>query len=118
MRHGLISKAQFILCLVLASALVAPSLWSSTSHGRLAKEAFPQSPDAVTGQSSTLLPDGRLLLLGGENSNGAVSTAAIRDPRTGVATNLKRGLLHARFGHTATLLPNGMVLIFGGTDVL
>ena len=75
-----------------------------------------QSADAVTGQSSTLLPSGQLLLLGGENSEGAVSTAALKDRKTGVITTLKHGLLHARAGHTATLLPDGMVLILGGMD--
>lgn len=66
--------------------------------------------------SSTLLPDGRWLLLGGSGPQGPVSTATLKDPVTGVVTVLPSGLLHARTGHTATLLPNGAVLIFGGAD--
>jgi len=71
----------------------------------------------LPGQSATLLPDGRLLLIGGEGLQGPVATAAILNPQSGVITTLQSGLHQARAWHTATLLPNGTVLVFGGIDV-
>jgi RHS repeat-associated protein len=68
----------------------------------------------ATCQTSTLLPDGRLLLLGGDVGNQAVSAAYINDPVSGATTQLKTGMHFARYCHTATVLPNGTVLIFGG----
>jgi hypothetical protein len=46
------------------------------------------------GVTSTLLPDRRELLTGGEGRRGVVDTAQIVD--RGVATPLPKGLLHAR----------------------
>jgi len=72
------------------------------------------STEALTGQSSTRLPDGRLLRVGGLQKDEAVSTAFVDDPRTGRTTPLRVGPHFARYCHTATVLPNGTVLIFGG----
>lgn len=75
----------------------------------------PRPIDLLPGQSATLLPSGQWLLLGGQGTNGPVSTAMLQDPRTGAATALKTGMLLARAWHSATLLPNGLVLVIGGT---
>jgi WD40 repeat protein len=64
--------------------------------------------------TSTLLPDGKVLVVGGYDTNdvGLVS-AELYNPVTGAWT--MTGLLNtARGSHTATLLPNGKVLIAGG----
>lgn len=66
------------------------------------------------GQSVTLLPDGRQLLLGGESPEGARGEAAVADARAEKPTPLTSGLRHARAWHSATVLPDGRVLIFGG----
>src|SRR5215213_2546591 len=68
----------------------------------------------LTGQSSTLLPDGRLLLAGGQDTDRPKATIAISDPRTGEIVPLSVGLRQARAWHSATMLPNGRVLIVGG----
>jgi RHS repeat-associated protein len=67
------------------------------------------------GQSATVLPDGRVLLLGGGDT-GASSSALLLDPRTGISPSLGAGLVKARAHHTATLLPDGRVLVLGGVD--
>src|SRR5439155_1871632 len=85
-------------------------------------EAWPLNPAAggaggatpTAGESTTVLPDGRLLLVGGEGSNG--SRAWLLDPQTGTIAPVIGTLSHARAWHTATVLPNGQVLIFGGID--
>ena len=78
------------------------------------RAARTRSQIQLEGQSVTLLPDGRLLLIGGEGSNGPQSSVAIRDPRTQETTLLPNGLNQARAWHSATMLPDGKVLVAGG----
>jgi RHS repeat-associated protein len=68
----------------------------------------------LDGQSQTLLPDGSLLLVGGQASNAAVNTVFFQNVRSGSRTEASGAILHARAFHSATLLPSGSVLIFGG----
>jgi RHS repeat-associated protein len=70
-----------------------------------------QSPD---GQSQTLLPNGSLLLVGGQASNAAVNTVFFQNVKSGSRSEASGVILHARAFHSATLLPSGSVLIFGG----
>jgi RHS repeat-associated protein len=76
----------------------------------------PTTPAAGTGQTATLLPDGRWLLLGGQGLQ-AIGTALIADPQTGALTRLSQSLLFPRAHHSATMLPDGTVLVFGGLGV-
>ncbi len=78
--------------------------------------AGPQSTGAAatSGQSATLLPDGRWLIAGGEGPGGPQATMAIQDRQTGVTTPLNASLQHPRAWHSATVLPDGSVLILGG----
>ena len=69
---------------------------------------------SISGQSSTLLPDGRLLLLGGQDTRKALASAFIKDPTTGAVTQLRPGMQRARYAHSATVLPDGTVLVLGG----
>ncbi|MEY2509691.1 MAG: hypothetical protein QOE26_454 [Verrucomicrobiota bacterium] len=68
-------------------------------------------------RSATLLPNGKVLLAGGDNgedSNG-VSSAELYDPASETSTPTG-SLGTARSHHPATLLPNGKVLVTGGYD--
>ena len=69
--------------------------------------------------TATLLPDGRVLIAGGQDENaGPKSTnlAELYDPTNRTFT-LTTGVLNVdRTDHSATLLPNGKVLIAGGTQ--
>lgn len=64
--------------------------------------------------TSTLLPNGQVLIAGGAMSTGAgIATAELYDPSTGgFAQTGSMGT--ARSFHTATLLPTGKVLVVGG----
>ncbi len=69
------------------------------------------------GHAATLLPDGRVLVVGGVNSGyydeRSLETAEIYDPATGAWTATGSLAIPGNAG-TATLLPNGKVLVTGG----
>lgn len=70
-----------------------------------------------TGQTATLLPDGRVLVLGGTGANGAPGLPPeIIDTATWAVTSLPDPGLIARSQHTATLMADGRILITGGLD--
>src|SRR5437667_8324211 len=67
---------------------------------------------ARTRHTATLLPNGKVLVAGG-NQGPALSSAELYDPATGTWT-ATGSLGTARERPTATLLPNGKVLVAGG----
>jgi Galactose oxidase, central domain len=62
------------------------------------------------GHTATLLPNGQVLVAGGDATG---VTPQLYDPATGVWT-ATGSMVTARDFHTATLLPNGQVLVVGG----
>ncbi|MEK8033546.1 RHS repeat-associated core domain-containing protein [Ideonella sp. DXS29W] len=69
------------------------------------------------GHSLTALPDGRVLVLGGKDANGAVlSQAEAFDPTMGRFNALELTGLLPRAFHSAAVLGDGRVLITGGVD--
>ena len=65
--------------------------------------------------TATVLPDGRVVVIGGENNFGQLNSAEIFDPATKSFVNAG-AMSQARVGHAATLLPNGTVLVTGGRN--
>jgi len=80
--------------------------------------AMAQARDMHT---ATKLPDGRVLVIGGEVQGpglpNAAASAELYDPVAhtwGPAGNL----VHRRLGHASVLLPNGKVIVLGGWDLV
>ena len=82
---------------------------AGTAPQRLAGIAV-QVPLSLPGQSTTLLPDGSVLILGGNAISGFQFRASIN------GSVLSAGLQHVRAWHTATVVPDGTVHIFGGIN--
>ncbi len=64
--------------------------------------------------TATLLPSGKVLIVGGWSNSPA--SAELYDPVAATFTPTG-SMTTGRFDHTATLLPSGKVLIAGGTDI-
>jgi hypothetical protein len=65
--------------------------------------------------TAALLPDGRVLVVGGEHPHHPLASAELYDPATGV-WNVTASLNFPRRGHTATVLSDRRVLIAGGDN--
>jgi N-acetylneuraminic acid mutarotase len=65
--------------------------------------------------TATLLPNGKVLVAGGDYNGNTLSSVELFDPATGTWT-VTGSLTAAREYHTATLLPNGKVLVAAGIN--
>jgi hypothetical protein len=66
------------------------------------------------GHTASRLPDGRVLIVGGDRDASVSSTAEIFDPASGTFSTVASALAVARIHHAAASLADGRVLIFGG----
>jgi len=81
--------------------------------------ATPPMSAARAHHTATLLPDGKVLVVGGENLLYLVEpTAEIYDPVANAWSAPRAEPIGERSQHTATLLPSGLVLIAGGFDIV
>ena len=62
------------------------------------------------------LPSGQVLIAGGRNGSGFLSSAELFNPATDTFTKLTGTLTEARLGAVAAVLPGGQVLIAGGVN--
>jgi uncharacterized repeat protein (TIGR01451 family)/uncharacterized delta-60 repeat protein len=111
-RH--LSLSRYVLIVILLAALLSLTLAP-------AAQAAPPNTWTPTGSlgaprqyhTATLLPDGRVLVVGGENSTGELASAELYDPATGLWSPTG-SLSPDRRYHAATLLADGRVLVAGG----
>ena len=82
----------------------SPGTWTTTGSLNTARAAH----------TATLLPNGDVLVAGGQDASGnALASAELYNPTTGSWT-VTGSMATARKSHTATLLANGEVLVVGG----
>src|SRR5437773_2566641 len=84
----------------------ARAIWLSTGNLNTAR----------VNHTATLLPNGKVLVVGGSTNDGnRLDSAELYDPATGTWAVTDR-LNASRAGHTATLVPNGQVPVVGGAQ--
>jgi hypothetical protein len=109
---GILRPFRSLLVLLFwVGAAAAQSPGSFTATGKMVTPRYRHT--------TTLLPDGRVLIAGGDScycANDAEASAELYDSVSGTfaATG---SMTSPRNGHTATLLPNGKVLIAGGLPI-
>ena len=67
--------------------------------------------------TATLLPNGTVLVAGGQNDAGEPEQAEVFDPRTETFALLSGKMVAPRMAHAAAALPGGSVLLAGGWSV-
>ncbi len=67
--------------------------------------------------TATLLPDGAVLIAGGQNDAGEPEQAEVFDPKTETFALLPGRMVAPRMAHAAARLPGGQVLLAGGWSV-
>src|SRR5947207_3114499 len=98
-----------LLCLGAGLALVQPCVSAPFEFEETGSLAT-----ARGGHTTTLLPNGKVLVAGGYNfTDGHLASAELYDPASGTWT-ATGSLFTARSSHTATLLSNGKLLVAGG----
>lgn len=102
----------------LVALTLAATIWASgVVHPQDRAPRWSFTGDLVTprrGSSSTLLQDGRVLVVGGTAADGRLLTSCeLYDPSRGTWTTTGE-LNVGRMGHTAILFPDGKVLVMGG----
>ncbi len=109
-----------ILLLALFAALQLSGRWAAKPSLAAGKAPAVQTPErfslniARRGHTLTALPDGRVVIIGGENESGAIAETEILDSSAG-SLSVASHSLAARSRHTAMLLRDGRVLVIGGT---
>jgi len=92
-----------ILAALRASSLAIPSgSWQATANLSCAR----------AGASASLLPDGRILVTGGQSANGPVASADFFNPDGSVSP--APPMVYPRAGHVSVTLQDGRVLVAGG----
>jgi hypothetical protein len=101
------------LAIVLLSPIVTP-LAAGAASGTFAVTGSMNTPR--TGHTATLLQSGEVLVAGGADLNGPLTSSELYNPATGTWSLTGSMVFTHNSGFTATLLPSGEVLVAGGLD--
>lgn len=112
--NGLTSVRMFMLVglFVTVQLTILANVGAQTS-GTWTNTGSLSSPRAA--HTATLLPSGQVLVAGGENASGILTSAELYNPSTRQWA-ITGSMTAPRIGHQATLLQNGEVLVSGGDN--
>jgi RHS repeat-associated protein len=108
--RGISRAARTSALSMLFIAILALRQWTPVLKGSASEPGVPR----VSGLAHVVLPDGRLLGIGGTDGSGQTLAAAYVTDQSGIETVAPWRLNEARAFHTATVLPDGRVLVLGG----
>ncbi len=107
-RRALVAATLALICVIsvaLPAAAHATPFFSPTASSMTTARSF---------SAAAALPDGRVLITGGQNGSGHLSSAEIFDPASGTFSATVGSMSTVRYGPAAASLPDGRVLIAGG----
>src|SRR5438105_3106854 len=104
--------AHFLILSLIACSGVGNAHKVSAAEGVVTPAASMKT--ARSGHTTTLLPNGNVLIAGGMNGNGSYFETVEIYSRATNTFKPAQSMSTRRVGHTATLLPNKKVLIAGG----
>jgi|CXWL01.1.fsa_nt_gi N-acetylneuraminic acid mutarotase len=96
------------------SILASTELYDPATNTWSAEMSLPIAPGG-SGHTATLLPNGKVLVLGKAGGVPGSAVAELYDP-SAHTWSAAASPATPRYEHTATLLPNGKVLVAGGQD--
>lgn len=102
--------------MTLLAAILAVGVGSDFLGARAAGPTWSSAGNLATarlGFTTTVLKDGKVLVVGGLGQERILASAELYDPSTNTWSS-GGSMATARTSHTATLLPNGRVLVVGG----
>jgi hypothetical protein len=114
--HGVLDQTKMTSSVYIYHPADDPGGPDSTG-GFVRFKAIAQMPQARWHQLGTVLPNGRVLMAGGQNAGSAVDEQLIFDPQTGSCGYTGKMITNRAF-HSMVTLPNGRVLILGGSEDL
>ncbi len=92
-----------VVCVTISTFGQTSGTWTTTGNLNIPR----------TGHTATLLANGQVLVVGGEDPAGILISAELYNPTTGTWSTTG-STATPRLNHTATLLSNGEVLVAGG----
>ena len=110
------SRLLFVVCITISFAVAAAAFHAAGPSASRVGTVTPAAPmlEPRSGQTATLLADGRVLIAGGMRRNqDFYKSAELYDPATGKFQPTGEMSI-GRVGHAAVLLRSGKVLIAGG----
>lgn len=99
----------------LEDQFASAEVWDPATESFSPAGSLAEGRGAHPAHTATLLPDGRVLVVGGSGQDPSLAGSEVWDP-VSASFSPAGSLAQARGDHSATLLPDSRVLVIGGRD--